>query len=225
MDVYLVPLGRGRFEGYFEAADADEPATDDGVGFWAGVRARFSRQLREAEQARHEQPVEDGAGMLVRLQRVTMRWIAERVAEQRLLWHLGRAGAATLHAPDELPAAEAERILRAGLQRDADQHFTRLLFHAVGLVLALPLVVLPGPNVVGYLFTFTVVGHYLAMRGARHGLSRVEWNVAPSADLTLLARAWDLDPVARHHQIHEAAGRLGLRRLATFVERMTAPTA
>ena len=39
-------------------------------------------------------------------------------------------------------------------------------------VLAAP-VPLPGPNVIGYYFTFRVVGHLLAVRGARHGLGGV----------------------------------------------------
>lgn len=225
MDVYLVPLGKGRFEAYYEATDADEPEQEEGPGFWAGVRARFSRQLREAEDGRADTRDDRSAGLMVRLQRRVMRWIAEQVAEQRLLWHLGRARAATLYAPGDLSSGDAERILRAGLQRDADQHLRRLLLHTVGLVVSIPLIVLPGPNAIGYLFTFTVVGHFLAMRGARHGLSKVTWQVASSPDLTHLGHAWSLDAASRRRQIAEAADRLGLRRLARFVERMTAPTA
>lgn len=226
MDVYLVPIGRDRYECYFEAADDDEPPPPvDPQGFFARVRARFAAQLREAERARHERRLEGPSSAMASLHRKVMRWIAERVAEQRLLWHLGRADAATLHAPDALDPAAAERMMRAMLQRDADRHLKRLAANVVGLVIATPFALVPGPNVFGYLFSFAVVGHFLAWRGARRGLGRVRWRVAPSADLTDLGHALSLEVEARVRCIHLVADRLRLSRLATFVERMTAPTA
>lgn len=227
MDVYLVPIGRDRYECYFEAADDedDDPPPAEGQGFFARIRSNFSAQLREAERSRHERRLEEPSGAMASLQRKTMRWIAERVAEQRLLWHLGRADESTLHAPDTLEPAAAERLMRGMLQRDADSHLKRLGINAVALVIATPFALVPGPNVFGYLFSFTVVGHFLAWRGAKRGLGRVRWRVSPSADLTDLGRALDLDVEARVQRIHEVADRLRLPRLATFVERMTAPTA
>jgi hypothetical protein len=225
MEVYLVPLAPNRFECYFEAGDDEAPEPEgDGRGLVARLRARLSRQLREAEQARHEDAAEKSAGVMARLQRRAMAWIAERVAEQRLLWHLGRASRATLHAPDTLATEEADRVLRGILQRDADRHLRRLVVHAVGLMLSLPVMLVPGPNVLGYLFTFTVTGHFLSLRGARRGLSRVAWSITPSAELTALGRTWTLDRATRHREIRQVAGALGLRRLTRFVERMTAPT-
>lgn len=225
MDVYLVPLARDRFECYFEAADDEEPASAEGQGVFARLRAWFSAQLRDAERARHLAPTDEPRSAMARVQRKLMRWIAERVTEQRLLWHLGRAESATLHAPDDLDPREAERVMRAAMRIDADRHLTMLALHSVGLIVSLPVMVLPGPNVLGYFFTFTVVGHFLALRGARRGLSRVIWRVAPNADLTALRGAWSLEAETRHGRIHEVADRLGLERLATFVERMTTPTA
>ena len=225
MDVYLVPVGRDRFECYYEAADDQEPEPVAGQGFFARMRATFSQQLREAEQSRHEAPLDEPKTTLARLQRRMMRWIAERVAEQRLLWHLGRATAATLHVPDHLDAAAASKVMRTSMQRDADSHFRQLLIHSVALLIAIPVAVLPGPNVLGYLFTFTVVGHFLAWRGAKRALNGVAWAVTPNADLTDLGSALTLGAEARHARIHEVAERLRLPRLATFVERMAAPTA
>ncbi len=234
MDVYLVPIGRDRFECYFEAADDEEPegaarregAPDvDVQGFFARMRARFAQQLRDAERARHEAPLDEPKTMMARLQRRTMRWIAERVAEQRLLWHLGRARAATLHTPDNLDAASATRLMRASMQRDADRHLRLLVVHTVALLISIPVALIPGPNLLGYVFTFTVVGHFLARRGARRGLNGVTWTLTPSADLTELSQALGLGTEARHRRIHEVADRMRLPRLATFVERMAAPTA
>lgn len=226
MDVYLVPIGRDRYESYFEAADdEDDPAPAQGQGVFARLRANFSAQLREAERARHERRLEEPSGAMASLHRRVMRWVAERVAEQRLLWHMGRADEATLHVPDTLDPAAAERLMRDMLQRDADRHLKRLGLNAIGLVIATPFALVPGPNVFGYLFSFTVVGHFLAWRGAKRGLGRVRWRVAPNADLADLGRALSLDVEARVQRIHDLAGRLRLPRLATFVERMTAPTA
>lgn len=226
MDVYLVPIARDRFECYFEAADDDALAAPAaGQGFFARMRARFSQQLRDAERARHEAPLEEPKTMLARLQHRMMRWIAERVAEQRLLWHLGRARAATLHAPDNLDAASAGQVMRTSMQRDADRHLRLLAVHTLALLMTIPVALIPGPNVLGYLFTFTVVGHFLAWRGARRALSTVKWQVVPSADLAEIGRALALDVEARHHRLREVSDRLRLSRLATFVERMAAPTA
>lgn len=225
MDVYLVPVGPGRFEGYFEAPDDDDGEPAERPGLFGRLRARFTTMLRDAERARHQTAPPPATGVLDGAQQRLLRWIAERVAEQRLLWHLGRATTATLHVPDDLEAPAAERLMREGMQRDADRHLRQLVVHSIGLVLSVPVMVLPGPNVVGYFFTFTVVGHYLALRGARRGLSRVTWQVRPSAELADLGRALTLDAETRHRLVHDVADRLRLRRLATFVERMAAPTA
>lgn len=225
MDVYFVPIGRDRFECYFEAADDEEAEPAEGQGFFARMRARFSEQLREAERARHEVPLHEPKTVMARLKRRTMRWIAERVAEQRLLWHLGRTTAATLHAPDDMDAASAEKLMRVTMQRDADRHLKLLAVHTLALLISVPVAVIPGPNIIGYLFTFTVVGHFLAWRGARRALSVVTWQVVPSADLAEIGRSFALDPEARHRVLSEVADRLHLRRLATFVERMAAPAA
>jgi hypothetical protein len=154
-----------------------------------------------------------------------MRWIAERVAEQRLLWHLRRADRATLHTPGDQTPEQSDDILRAGMKRDADHHRNRLIIHSVALIVSVPIALLPGPNVIGYLFTFTVVGHYLSWRGAVRALHGVTWTIAPNEALGDLRRAFQLDPAGRHRLIREVAVRLHLPRMATFVERMSATSA
>jgi hypothetical protein len=224
MDVYFVPIGRDRFESYFEAADED-PEASHAQGLFARWRARFAAIIRDVERERHEARHTEGGGMVSRVRRWVMRWIAERVAEQRLLWNLSGADEATLHVPDNLDAVVAERMMRDAMRRDADHHLRLLAVHAVGLLLSVPFVIIPGPNVFGYFFTFTVLGHYMAWRGARRGLSRVTWTVVSSADLTDLRSAFTLDADARHQRICDVADRLRLHRLVNFVERMAAPTA
>src|SRR5690242_15179299 len=117
MDVYLVPVGPDRFECYYEAAEQDEPVEPvEGEGFIARMRAKFNEQLAEAERARHEHCIEEPTSFLGRIQKRTMRWIAERIAEQRLLWHLRKAPSATLYAPSDMPSEQADTIMRASMK-------------------------------------------------------------------------------------------------------------
>lgn len=225
MDVYLVPVGPERFECYYEAAEQDETEEPvEGQGFFARIRTRFNQQLREAEEARHQKAIEEPTTFLGRMQKRSMRWIAERVAEQRLLWHLRRVDAAALHIPADLPADQADTIMRASMKRDADHHRNRMFLHGLALIIAVPVTLVPGPNVLGYLFTFTVVGHFLAWRGAVQGLHQVKWTVVPNDALTEVRRAFSLDAAARHRLIRDAAVRLHMPRMARFVEQMAAPT-
>ncbi len=226
MDVYLVPVGSDRYECYYEAAEQDE--TDEpveGRGFFARMRAKFNDQLKEAERARHQKAIEEPRTFFGRIKKRSMRWIAERIAEQRLLWHLRKVETATLYASADLPEGEADKIMRANLKWDADHHRNRLILHTVFLLLAAPVALVPGPNVLGYLFTFTVVGHFLAWRGAVRGLHQIVWTLAPNAALTDLRRAFTLDDAARHRLISDVAHRLHMPKMARFVEQMATPAA
>ena len=223
MDVYFVPIAADRFEPYYEAPDDDAPAESaEGLGFFGRLRVRFQAQLKEAEQARHQVVPDEPATFLGRMQRRSLRWIAERIAEQRLLWRLRTADVATLHVAADMDASEAEALMRSSLKRDADRHLRLLAVHSVALLLSAPVAFVPGPNVLGYLFTFTVVGHFLSWRGARRGLHEVKWQVAPSTALTDLRQAFALEAGDRHRVIHDVADRLHMPKLARFVEQMAA---
>lgn len=224
MDVYLVPVGPTRFECYYEAAEQDEPDDPvDGRGFFARMRARFNQQLRDAEQARHQKAIEEPTTVLGRLQKRSMRWIAERIAEQRLLWRLRHADAATLQVPADLPAVEADAILRANFKWDAEHHRNRMFLHAVILIAVAPVALVPGPNVLGYLFTFTVVGHFLAWRGAVRALGHITWTMQPNPALADLRQAFSLAAAERRRVIAEVAHRLHMPKMARFVEQMAEP--
>ena len=226
MDVYFVPIAADRFEPYYEAPDDDAPAESvEGLGFFGRLRVRFQTQLKEAEQARHQVTPDEPATFLGRMQRRSLRWIAERIAEQRLLWRLRTADVATLHVAADMDATEAEALMRSSLKRDADRHLRLLAVHSVALLLSAPVAFVPGPNVLGYLFTFTVGGHFLAWRGARRGLHEVKWQVAPSTALADLRRAFALEAGDRHRVIHDVAHRLHMPKLARFVEQMAATSA
>ena len=81
------------------------------------------------------------------------------------------------------------------------------------------LFLVPGPNLIAYYFAFRMVGHYLSIRGARHGLNSVQWNPAGSEALSSLRGAIDLDATGRDERVRQVEAALGLEHLAKFFER------
>ncbi len=221
MDVYLVPVGRDRFECYYEAPDDDETDEPVGQGFFARLRSRFNEQLKEAERARHQKSIEEPATFLARVHKRSLRWMAERIAEQRLLWHLRKADAATLHTSGDLPADRANAIMRDSMRRDSDRHRNRMIPHTLILIASGAVAIVPGPNLLAYLFTFTAVGHFLSWRGASNALHQVAWTINPDPALTDIHRAFALGPDERHQVILAAAERLHMPKMARFVEQMS----
>jgi hypothetical protein len=228
MDVFLIPLGGDRYELYCEAPD-EEPASDaepPKSGLIARLKHQFTMVLAHAEQARnrraslppeeHEEP----KGIIGRTKARTLAWIADRIAEQRLLWHLRHQTEVMLHHPTDMADAESLKIARTSLQRDGERHRNWLAIDSVLMILSAALVLVPGPNVVGYYFAFRVVGHYLSWRGARQGLDVVDWKTEPSEPLAELRQAIDLNPPQRERKLTDVASRLRLDHLAAFVERI-----
>lgn len=225
MEVYLVPIGAREHELYCEVPD--EPAAD-GVphrGSFRHMMHRFREMLAAAERDRRNRlagrPIEEPRGWMGQMKTRTLRWAAEAVAEQRLLWNLRRCASATLVYPEDLNASEADAFLRAQLGRDYDKHRRWLVVNCLGLVASAPLMFVPGPNVVAYYFAFRIVGHFLSIRGARHGLDTTGWRLQPSAELRELRVAVVTHPADRHARLNDIQARLGLEHFVPFVERVT----
>jgi hypothetical protein len=228
MDVFLIPLGGDRYELYCEAP-AEEPESDaepPKSGLVARLKHQFSTVLAHAEAARnrrasrpHEEH-DEPKGIVGRIKARSLAWIADRIAEQRLLWHLRHQTEVTLHHPTDMGDAECMKIARTSLQRDGERHRNWLAIDSVLMVLSAALVLVPGPNVIGYYFAFRVVGHYLSLRGARQGLDVVVWKTEPSEPLAELRQAIDLNPPQRERKLSDVASRLRLDHLAAFVERI-----
>lgn len=228
MEVFLIPLGGDRYELYCEAP-VEEPESDAEPpkgGLIARIKHQFATVLAHAEQQRnrraslppeeHEEP----AGFVGKLKARSLAFIADRIAEQRLLWHLRHQTEALLHHPTDMAPADCLKISRTSLQRDGDRHRNWLAIDSVLLILSGALVLVPGPNVIGYYFAFRVVGHYLSWRGARQGLDVVAWKTEPSEPLAELRQAIDLNPPQRERKLSDVASRLRLDHLAAFVERI-----
>ncbi len=187
----------------------------------------FSTVVDRVEAARHGAAHRRATGqprtLAKRIRDRVVCWLAEKIAEQRLLWHLRSQHEATIWFPDDLTAQDATACLRAMLRADADRHLRWMLIDSVGLAVSVLLVPIPGPNLVLYYFAFRTVGHYLSMHGARHGLNRVTWQASASPALTQLREAFALDPELRKQHVTEIASRLRLQHLAAFFERIAVP--
>jgi hypothetical protein len=226
MDVYLVPVGAAKHELYCEVPDEpeDDPVPGETPGLFRRMRQRFSVMLAEAERERRQaRAVAPHGGWLVRAKARVMRWIAESIAEQRLLWHLRRQTEACLYFPDDLEEAQAIADLRAQLGHDFDKHRFWLTIDSLLFVGSGVFFFVPGPNFIAYYFAFRVVGHYLSLRGARQGLSGVRWQPVRNEALSDLRRAIGLEPDVRERRVHEVALRLRLEHLASFFERTAVP--
>src|SRR5688500_2394248 len=136
MDVYLVPVGPQRYELYCEIPD--EPAdagSDEPRGFFRRLYHRFHLTIADAErERRHGIPADVRRGRFGRMQARMLRWVAESIAEQRLLWHLRQQDAACLHYPDDVNEQDAAGILRQQLGRDAEKHRRWLIIDGIAFV-------------------------------------------------------------------------------------------
>ena len=228
MDVFLIPTTTAeRYELYYEAPDDNPVEVGDAPGVIQRMKLRFAEMLREAEEWRHRRHEEapEPAGLIARWRRKAMGFVVERIAEQRLLWHLRNTAEVCARIPTDLTESEADAIIRTSLKRDADHHRKWLLIDGTLLLLSAPLVFIPGPNVPGFYFTFQAVGHYLSWMGAKEGLSIAPWTFKPCEELAEVRAAFSLTPVQRQRRFHDIAERLRLEHLTTFLEDVAAPPA
>lgn len=231
MDVYLVPAGPDRHVLYCEPA-GDAPVSGDGAGrgIWRRLHGSFLRVLAFVEREHDSAPNASALatpppGLLARFRSHALRWLAERVAEQRVLWRLqGQARVRAFH-PDAIDRAGALAAIEQSLRLDLRRHVIWLAIDSILLLVSLLLTPIPGPNMLGYYFTFRVVGHVLAIRGARQGLARVAWDLEPSSPLGELAGAARLAPAERDRVVRSVADRLRLPRLPRFCERILSGSA
>jgi hypothetical protein len=215
MDVYLLPVGPSRYELYCEVADEAGEAVDPAThGVVRRLVHRFQQMIKEAEGARREGPPTH-AGWSGRARARALRWVAESIAEQRLLWHLRSQDRARLFHPDDLDRHDAERLLRIQLTRDVEKHRFWLVIDLAGFIVSGLLALIPGPNLVAYYFAFRLVGHYLSMRGARRGLHVVSWSYEASQPLTELRHALALEPSARAFRVRAVADTLQRSAMST----------
>ena len=230
MDVYVIPVAPDRYELYCEHDGADTDAVGDvpPEGRFAKMYANFKEALARVEQERLSGETRASDMPRTWTERMKDRglcWIAEKIAEQRLLWRLRKESDLMLHFPDDTTADAAIGIARAELQREVDRHMKWIIIDGVLFAASGVLFFVPGPNLIAYYFGFRLGGHYLSRKGARHGLSEVQWASCPSPQLSRLRRVLALAPMERDREVHEVASALQLPNLAKFFERTSIKTA
>ena len=228
MEVFVIPVGRDRYELYCEPPDSQAAVESvPGSGILGRLRRSFGAVLRAAEERQHRRRGAHAggagrpeAGAAKTAQDWILGWIGQRLAEQRLLWSLRGQTAAVAAHPEDMPFDRVLTLVRRSLRRDYERHRRWLVVDSLGLIVSVPITIVPGPNVFFLYFAFRVVGHWLSMRGATQGLERVSWSSRPCPPLTELRDVAMLEPPARDARIHDVAARLRLQHLTTFLERV-----
>ena len=236
--VFLVPIGSGRFELYTEPPQDHLPGAasraHDGMpgspkpktrqGVWRRTIHRLEERWRQAAHAAaHANASGNAAGRLASARDWLVRRIAESIAEQRTLWSLRGVTVASFVYPSDLSDASAAAVRERLLAHAARHHRWWLVFNIAGVAVTAVLVLLPGPNVIGYYFLFRVVGHWLSWRGARQGLERIAWRGRVEPALTALGALAHLPRDERAEQVASLAAGLQLPRLAAFFDRVAIP--
>jgi hypothetical protein len=229
MEVFLIPVGADRYELYCEVPDEDPSGAtpDHDRGFFRGLVRKFRDTLNRIERDRrhHEADDDHRHGWFERLKRRGLRVVAESIAEQRLLWHMRRQHAATAVHPGDLAADAVMAVVKRAMQADFEKHRRWLVIDGVLVALSALLILVPGPNVLGYYFAFRVVGHYFSMRGARQALDHVTWATRGDPALADLRPLVAEDPVERRGRVEAIAARLELVDLRRFFDRVALPGA
>ena len=228
MDVFVIPTGPDRYELYCEMpGDAAGFEVDpEPTGVIGKLRHRFTVMLHAAEE-RHRagDQAPQATGWLGRMQERIIAWVAERIAEQRLLWNLRRQTAVRASHPSDMSFEQVLTLIRRMLQRDYERHRRWLVVDTLGLTASAVVTPIPGPNILAYYFAFRVVGHWLSMRGAAQGQHHITWTGRACPPLSDLRGADTLEATVREARVHDVAARLRLQHLSTFFERVAIPHA
>src|SRR5689334_14739678 len=93
MDVYLIPVARDRYELYCEDTGDTDAAVGDvqPTGRFATLYLKFKAALAQVEQERQsgtQRVYDKPPGWTERMKNRALCWVAEKIAEQRLLWRL-----------------------------------------------------------------------------------------------------------------------------------------
>jgi hypothetical protein len=219
--VYLVPIGSGRFDLYAEPVE-EEFRADGGDGFWRRRAHRFHDGWRRVSDAAYAARGSE-SGRLARMRDWFVRRIADSIAEQRTLWSLRDLTSAHFIFPAELSPPLAAAARDRLLARARRHHGWWLLINLVVVAGTAILILLPGPNLIGYYFAFRVIGHFLSWRGARQALARISWLPRDEPMLTELGVLAGLPREQRAERVAALAARLHLTRLEAFFDRTAIP--
>jgi hypothetical protein len=219
MTVYLLSLGRDRFELYSEPPEKPEEPPRRGAGrlrHWAhAANVRWHELVETARQR-------TSTGRIAEWRDAIVRRLAETIAEQRTLWALAQLREAVLLYPASVDEQEARAALQRVLEAARRHHGWWIVVDAPLFVASGLAVLIPGPNVIAYYLGFRLIGHWLSWRGARHAATSIQWTLVPDSNLAELASLVNMPRAARASRVDAIAARLNLHRLSAFFERVAA---
>ncbi len=132
MDVFLIPTTTAeRYELYYEAPDEDVVEEETRArAFIARMKRRFARHAARSRGVAAASPraQPEPATLFARLRRKVMGFVVERIAEQRLLWHMRQAHRDLRAHPGRCHGARSRcKSSAAILKTDADHHLKWML--------------------------------------------------------------------------------------------------
>jgi hypothetical protein len=86
------------------------------------------------------------------------------------------------------------------------------------------LILLPGPNLIGYYFLFRAISHFLAWSGARQALGATAWTERAEPMLAELGRLAHVPRPERSERVAQIVAQLGVPHLEAFFDRVAVPT-
>ncbi len=140
MDVFVIPIARDRYELYCEPSGEVDSAAEGipATGLFGRLRYRFGVMLRAVEERHRHEAAPADRSWLGQLTDTALGWVAERIAEQRLLWNLRRQTSAVAVHPPDMTFDQVLTLIKRTLQRDYDRHRVWLVVDAIGLVALRP---------------------------------------------------------------------------------------
>lgn len=208
MNVYQLYI-EGKRRPVYHAEHPEDTTPRDERG--RPVRSRLERSWRNL-RAILKRAVRKGGPNVGRL----WNWLNRRPPpDEPLLQGLRHADGVTVFFPTTINDAEARRLWNRYLARRWRRHLITFAWDlAISPLIAL-LMVLPGPNVVGYWFLYRIVTHLLAMRGVLW--ARLGWIPFRFQPHPALCERLDLEDTKRAVQVAE---RLDLVDLDDFLRRL-----
>jgi hypothetical protein len=218
MTLFLVPVGRSRFELYSEGREEPEPLAHEREGTfrrWSRIIGVRWNELVESARRNH------GGGRFARWRDALVCRLAETIAEQRTLWALRHVNAAVVRFPSSLDPGRAQATLQELLSNARRHHLRWLWVDLVLVVVSGVFALVPGPNFIAYYFLFRLIGHLQSWRGARAGMETISFAYESDAELAELGRLADVPRHERASHVAAIAERLNLPRLSQFFDRVT----
>lgn len=210
MKVFLLRVNDERAIFYGENREEERPLFDESAET-SGVRALLSRKYADMQRLLRES--ESGIGLHMRR---VWEWLHRRTApDEPLLRSLRGAEDAPIELlhPADLSGAQAAELWTEYLHRRRRRSTLWLIVNLLITPITLLLAPFPGPNIIGYWFTYRAICHALALLGIRRA-NDVGVNSQATSALNFYLDDTDEERLASLSQTYE------LKELNSFVARM-----